>query len=106
VPEVGCRLTFEVLGFALSLEDGDELGRQGDGLAAPFLDFPEDQTAALAVGACCRVPGCSLAGSDAGAELACAVTSSSAQWWAAFNASYSELRASTRAHKQLRKPAE
>jgi hypothetical protein len=43
---------------------------------------------------------------DAGAELARAVTSSSPQWWAAFNASYSELRASTRAHKQLRKPAE
>ena len=29
---------------------------------------------------------------DAGAELARAVTSSSPQWWAAFNASYSELR--------------
>ena len=43
---------------------------------------------------------------DAGAELARAVTASSPQWWAAFNASYSELRASTRAHKQLRKPAE
>jgi 5'-deoxynucleotidase YfbR-like HD superfamily hydrolase len=43
---------------------------------------------------------------DAGAELARAVTSSSPQWWAAFNASYSELRAGTRAHKQLRKPAE
>ena len=43
---------------------------------------------------------------DAGAELARAVTSSSPQWWAAFNASYSELRASARAHKQLRKPSE
>jgi hypothetical protein len=43
---------------------------------------------------------------DAGAELARAVTASSPQWWAAFNASYSELRASTRAHKQLRKPVE
>jgi putative hydrolase of HD superfamily len=43
---------------------------------------------------------------DAGAELARAVTSSSPQWWAAFNASYSELRASTRAHKRLRKPAD
>jgi putative hydrolases of HD superfamily len=39
---------------------------------------------------------------DAGAELARAVTSSSPQWWAAFNASCSELRSSTRAHKQLR----
>jgi hypothetical protein len=36
-------------GFALGLEDGHELGRQGDGLAASFLDFPEDQAAALAV---------------------------------------------------------
>jgi hypothetical protein len=43
---------------------------------------------------------------DAGAELARAVASSSPQWWAAFNASYSELRASTRARKQLRKPVE
>ena len=41
---------------------------------------------------------------DAGAELARAATSCSPQWWAVFNASYSELRASTRAHKQLRKP--
>jgi DNA-binding transcriptional ArsR family regulator len=31
-------------------------------------------------------------------------TSSSPQWWAAFNAAYSELRASARAHKQIRKP--
>jgi biotin operon repressor len=43
---------------------------------------------------------------DAGAELARAVTSSSPQWWAAFSASYSELRAITRAHKQVRKPVE
>jgi hypothetical protein len=34
------------------------------------------------------------------------LAASSPQWWAAFNASYSELRASTRAHKQLRKPVE
>lgn len=57
LPEVGCCLAFEVLGLAVSLEDDDELGRQADGLAASFLDFPEDQAAALAVGACCRVPG-------------------------------------------------
>jgi hypothetical protein len=56
-PEVRGRLPFEVLGFAMSLEDGNELGRQGYGLAAPFFDLPEDQTAALAVGAGCRVPG-------------------------------------------------
>ena len=37
---------------------------------------------------------------DAGAELAHAVTASGPQWWAAFTASYYELRASTRAHKQ------
>jgi hypothetical protein len=43
---------------------------------------------------------------DTGAELARAVTSSSPQWWAAFNASYFELRATTRAHKQVRKPVE
>jgi hypothetical protein len=57
VPEVGCYLAFEILDFALSLEDGHELGWQSDRLAAPFLDLPEDQTATLAVGACCRVPG-------------------------------------------------
>jgi hypothetical protein len=55
-----------------------------------------------------RVAGECLAAlrTDAGSELARAVTSASPQWWAAFNASYSEFRASTRAHKQLRKPVE
>jgi hypothetical protein len=60
------------LGIAMSLEDGNELGRQGYGLAAPFFDLPEDQTAALAVGAGCRVPGAArradpgIVGGDAG----------------------------------------
>jgi hypothetical protein len=56
VPEVGCCLAFEVLGFALSLEDGDELGRQGHCLAAPFLDLPRYQPAAPAVGTHRSVP--------------------------------------------------
>jgi len=40
------------------VNDGEQVTADVLGsLAAPFLDFPEDQTAALAVGACCRMPG-------------------------------------------------
>lgn len=37
---------------------------------------------------------------DAGRELARAIGATSPQWWSAFAASYHELRASTRAHKE------
>jgi hypothetical protein len=50
----------------VSLEDGDELGWQGNGLAAPFLDLAKDQAPSLPVRACRSVsrtagraqPGC------------------------------------------------
>ena len=38
---------------------------------------------------------------DAGRELARAIGSTSPQWWSAFAKSYHELRASTRARRQL-----
>jgi putative hydrolases of HD superfamily len=41
---------------------------------------------------------------EAGSELARAVTAGSLQWWAPFNASYAELRATTRARERQAKP--
>jgi 5'-deoxynucleotidase YfbR-like HD superfamily hydrolase len=42
---------------------------------------------------------------DPGRQLAQAIGSADPQWWSAFAASYHELRASTRARRQLGKPA-
>ena len=42
---------FRFLGGFVGTKDGDELGRQRDCLAAPFFDLPEDEAAAMSVGA-------------------------------------------------------
>ena len=42
---------FQRLGGLVGTKDGGELGRQRDCLASPFFDLPEDETAAIPVGA-------------------------------------------------------
>jgi hypothetical protein len=46
LPEVRRRVAFQFLDLPVSDEDRRELGRQWNGLAATFLDLPEDQAAA------------------------------------------------------------
>jgi hypothetical protein len=51
LPEVRRHVAFEFLDLSVSGEDGDELGRQGNRLAAAFLNLAEDQAASLPLGA-------------------------------------------------------